>query len=104
MGALPHAGLAQCTSCPAWLVVMPAPRPALRPPRTRRRWQLLRRVLFSSEWLDLVATHGLWRYVWMPDDDVYASACDVAQLFAMMQAAHLQLAQVREGRAGWDQG
>lgn len=58
------------------------------------RWQLLRRVLFSREWLDLLARHGPWKYVWLPDDDVRASSCDVAGLFAMMDAAQLQLAQV----------
>ncbi|KAL4447590.1 hypothetical protein ABPG75_004809 [Micractinium tetrahymenae] len=64
------------------------------------KWQLLRRVLFSSEWLHLLARHGPWKYVWMPDDDVYASSCDIAQLFAMMETAHLQLAQMSVCRIG----
>ncbi|KAL4439390.1 hypothetical protein ABPG77_008719 [Micractinium sp. CCAP 211/92] len=64
------------------------------------KWQLLRRVLFSREWLDLLARHGPWKYVWLPDDDVRASSCDVAGLFAMMEAAQLQLAQMSVCRVG----
>lgn len=62
------------------------------------RWQLLADVLFSEEWAQLVAAGGPWSRLWMPDDDVLASACDIARLFWAMGAAHLQLAQVRVSR------
>ncbi|KAL4447589.1 hypothetical protein ABPG75_004808 [Micractinium tetrahymenae] len=79
-------------SCPQCLHVFRRPRAV--------KWQLLRDVLFSAEWAQLVAGRGPWAYLWLPDDDVVASACDIAQLFAMMEAAHMQLAQMSVCRVG----
>ena len=58
------------------------------------RYQLLADALFSEEWAQLVAARGPWSRLWLPDDDVVASACDIAGLFWAMDAAGLQVAQV----------
>ncbi len=39
-------------------------------------------------------------YLWLPDDDITASSCDVSRFLALMQEQQLLLAQVGEGRGG----
>ncbi|KAL4451227.1 hypothetical protein ABPG77_009299 [Micractinium sp. CCAP 211/92] len=51
------------------------------------------RLLFSPEWLQLIADKD-YGYVWMPDDDIVASACDIARFFGILERQHLYIAQM----------
>lgn len=67
-----------------------------------RRWQLLYNLSFSPEWEALVAGRDpRTTYLWLPDDDVVASACNVSRFLGLMEEQQLLLAQV--GR-GWGRG
>ncbi|KAL4419604.1 hypothetical protein ABPG77_001658 [Micractinium sp. CCAP 211/92] len=79
-------------ACPRCLHVFRRPRAT--------KWQLLAGVLFSGEWAQLVAARGPWSRLWLPDDDVLASSCDIARLFWLMDAAGLELAQMSVCRVG----
>ncbi|KAL4419603.1 hypothetical protein ABPG77_001657 [Micractinium sp. CCAP 211/92] len=79
-------------ACPRCLHVFRRPRAT--------KYQLLAGVLFSGEWAQLVAARGPWSRLWLPDDDVLASACDIARLFWLMDASGLELAQMSVCRVG----
>ncbi|KAL4422957.1 hypothetical protein ABPG75_009154 [Micractinium tetrahymenae] len=57
------------------------------------KWQMTYRLLFSPEWLRLIADKD-YGYVWMPDDDIVASACDIARFFDILENQQLYIAQM----------
>ena len=66
-----------------------------------RRWQLLRNATSSPKWEALVAGRDPRRtFLWLPDDDVLASACNITCFLRLMEAQQLVLAQVGERGPG----
>lgn len=59
------------------------------------KWQLLLNVTYSPEWEAIVAGRDPRRtFVWLPDDDIVASSCDITRFLRVMEAHQLVLAQM----------
>ena len=66
------------------------------------RYQLLLNVTYSPEWEAIVAGRDPRRtFLWLPDDDIVASSCDITRFLRVMEAHQLVLAQVGCGGQRW---
>lgn len=62
------------------------------------RWQLLLNVTATPQWAAALAgRRPRDTFIWLPDDDLLASTCDINRLLRLMEQQRLLLAQVGRG-------